>query len=112
MVTEFDDFLNESVTKKELLDNLQGAKFVNVEYNTADKGWGVHYSKGGKTFLEGNFNTNAEVHEFLLDNNIDYGGKEGYLNMKKQRAKMNQGIPYPKYQQELMVKGIKDMFEE
>lgn len=109
MIKEFNEFLNEKLTNKELAEDLKDAKFINVDFIGGDSGWGVAYYKDGKQYVEGNFNTNAEVHEFLIDNNIDYAGKGGFLNMKRFRANMDKGIPYPAYQNEIITKGIKDM---
>jgi len=108
MKTKFEQYINEGVTNKQLLDNLQGAKFLQVEYNSAEHGWGVKYSKNGEIFTQGKFNTNADVHNFLIENDIDYGGKEGYLFMKKYRDKQVK-IPFSNYQQELLKNGIDDM---
>lgn len=111
MITEFNNFLNENMTNQELLDNLKKAKYIIVEYNEKDKGWGIGYVKDGKSHLEGNFNTGEEAHEFLEDNEIDYAGKSGYDYMKKFRDKNTKKIPFTAYQRELMAGGIKDMLD-
>jgi len=104
--------LNENLTKNELLDDLRdGANYINVEYIDKENGWGVVYVKDKKKRKEGGFNTPVEVHNFLCDNDIDYGGKEGYLMIKKIRDTQNAPIPLKKYQQEILNKGIKNIFD-
>jgi len=109
MIIEFYNFINESMTSKEILNNLKDSKYIGVEYNEKDKGWGISYVKDGQRFLEGNFNTDEEAHEFLMDNNIEYIGKSGYTYMKKFRDKNSPKIPFIAYQREIIAKGIKDM---
>jgi len=103
--------LYENLTKKEILDELRDeAKYIVVEYIDKENGWGVCYIKDHKKFKEGGFNTSIEVHNFLCDNNIDYAGKDGYLLIKKIRDKQNASVPYKKYQEEILNKGLKNLF--
>jgi len=104
-VNNFNDFINEELTNKELIDELNGAIHIEVSPNP-DGGWGVLYYKNGKKQIDGQFNTNGEVHEFLIDNDIEYGGRGGYEYMKRIRKKLNQNIPYSGYQDELITRGI------
>lgn len=103
--------LNESITRKELVDELRDAKYIVVEYINKENGWGVCYFKGKQKKREGGFNTSIEVHNFLCDNDIEYQGKEGYLMIKKIRDQQNASIPFKKYQQEILNKGIKNLFD-
>jgi hypothetical protein len=104
--------LNESLSAKELIDELRNdAKYIVVEYIDKQNGWGVCYMKNKKKVREGGFNTAIEVHNFLCDNDIDYQGKDGYLMIKKIRDEQNVTIPYKKYQQEILNKGIKNLFD-
>lgn len=103
--------LNESLTRKELVDELKnGAEYINVEYIDKDKNWGVCYTKNHQKFREGGFNTSIEVHDFLLDNGIDHVGMEAYLMIKKIRDKQTATIPFKKYQKEILSKGLKNLF--
>lgn len=104
--------INESLTHKELLDDLKSAKFIVVEYNMTEKSWGVAYidSKNQKQ-EHGGFNTNVEVHNFLVDNDIDYEGKEGFLQMRNYRNKQIAKVPFQNYQRELMTKGLENIFD-
>jgi hypothetical protein len=106
MLKKYDEFkINERLTRTELVKDLKDAKYISVEFN---KDWCVTYLKGGERKYEGDFNTNAEAHQFLIDNGIDYIGKEGYLDMKRRRDQfsMDYKIPFKKYQDELLIKGI------
>lgn len=103
---------NESLTQSELIDDLKnGANYINVEYINKEEGWGVSYVKDKKKRREGGFNTSIEVHNFLCNNDIDYASKEGYLMIKKLRDKQNAPIPFKKYQQEILNKGYKNLFD-
>lgn len=104
--------LNENLTQQELVDELKnGANYINVEFLDKANGWGVCYVKNHKKLREGGFNTSTEVHNFLCDNDIEYNGKDGYLMIKKIRDQINAPIPYKKYQQEILNKGIKNLFD-
>lgn len=105
MKTKFDNFLNE-MTKNDLAKELKDAKYIHVEFLGKGKNWGVSYTKNGQKHEEGNFNTNAEVHRFLVDNDIDYGGKEGFLQIQKHRDKEIAKIPFGQYQRILLDEGI------
>jgi hypothetical protein len=110
MITEFENFLNEKVLipdETRILKELDGAKFLNVEYINNDEGWGITYSKNGKTGSIGGFNFNEDVHEFLISHNIDYSGRSGYEYMRKHRADQKK-IPFDRYQKDLMLNGIPD----
>jgi hypothetical protein len=106
MNTKFNSFLNEEMTLKELAEDLKDAKYIQVNFIGKGKNWGVTYIKGGKQYEEGSFNTNSDVHNFLVDNEIEYSGKEGYLQMKKYRDKEMAKVPFVSYQQDLLNKGI------
>jgi hypothetical protein len=113
MIIKFDKYLNESlgvykdISNSELAKELEGAKYIQVEL-VKDKYWGVKYLKNKEIFYAGKFLMNDDVHEFLLNNNIDYGGKEGYMVMKKYRDNMIK-IPFDAYQRDLIKKGIEDI---
>lgn len=110
MIKIFENFVNENLSVKELRDDLKTSKYVHVDYDNKSRKWGVTYTKDGVTKTVGLFNTNSEVHEFLIENDIDYGGKEGYMTMKKYRDKISPKIPFSSYQKDLIDKGIEDMF--
>jgi len=106
MNIKFNTFLNEEMTHKELAEDLKTAKFIQVEFVGKGKNWGLTYTKDGEKHEEGGFNTNADVHNFLVDNDIDYGGKPGYLQMKGFRDKQIAKVPFGNYQRQLMDNGI------
>lgn len=111
MITKnFNDFVNENVSNKELLEEIRGSKYIHVDYDNSNRKWGVTYTKDGKTKTKGLFNTNSEVHEFLIENDIVYDGKEGYVMMKKYRSKISPKIPFSNYQKDLIQNGIEDLF--
>lgn len=102
--------INENMSNKELLDDLKGA--TNIIISLTDEGdWGVIYHKDGQRREGGNFNSTAEVHNFLIDNDIEYTGKEGFLMMKRYRDKQIAKVPYQSYQRELINKGLDDRFD-
>jgi hypothetical protein len=99
MITEFDEFdngddflsskpkkINEGMSNEELLKDLRDATYIYVEYNKKDKGWGVTYIKNKERKTEGCFDKSDQVHEFLIQNGINYEGKEGYDYMRKYRG--------------------------
>lgn len=102
--------INEELTKKELAEELKDAKYIQVA-PIIGKQWGVLYYKNGEKKSEGGFNNNYEVHDFLIDNNIEYNGKEGYLIYNKYRDKKSEREPYKEYQKELMKKGLSGLFD-
>ena len=109
MNTKFDNFLNEGLTHADLAKDLKdGAKFIQVEYIGNGKKWGVSYSKKGEKHEEGDFNTVFDVHNFLIENEIEYDGRQGFEMMRKYRAKQL-NIPFKGYQDVLNDKGIEDM---
>lgn len=103
--TKLDSFLNE-MTQQDLAEELKDASNIDVEYIGGGKNWGVTYWKGKEKKADGNFNTNADVHRFLIDNDIDYRGKEGFLLMKRFRDKEIAKIPFQNYQRKLIDEGI------
>lgn len=107
MLKKYDQFrINEELmTRTELVQDLKDAKYIAVDFN---KTWCITYLKGGERKYEGDFNTSAEAHQFLIDNNIDYIGKDGYIDMKRRRDQfgLDNKIPFKNYQEELLTKGI------
>ena len=103
--------LNEEVTQKELLELLNGATHIDVDYLGLDKKWGCTFYKNGKKYEEGGFNTNPEVHKFLIDNDIEYNQKDSFLNMKRYRDKEIAKVPFERYQKELLTKGLENIFD-
>lgn len=109
MKKTFKSFLNES--HEELASELQGAKFIQVEY-IPNKGWGISFLKDGRKKEEGGFANSNQAHDFLIRNGIDYSGKDGYIQMKEFRDKEKSKNPFQTYQQELLNFGIdKDLIQ-
>jgi hypothetical protein len=79
--------INENLSHRELIKELKDANFIIVKYLGKNKNWGIEYNKNKEKYEEGGFNSSNEVHEFLLNNNINYHGKEGYILMQKYREK-------------------------
>lgn len=104
----FNEFINENLTHAELIEDLKDAKFIQVEFIGGDKRWGVSYLKGGKKHEEGMFNNVFDVHNFLIENDIQYDGRNGFEYMKQHRKSM-QNLPFQGYQRALMDNGIEDM---
>lgn len=102
--------LNEELTRLELAEELKKAKYIQVA-PISDKQWGILYFINGEKKSEGGFNTNYEAHEFLNDNNIDYGGRDGFLTFDKYRDRKSTTEPYRGYQKELMRKGLSGLFD-
>jgi hypothetical protein len=98
--------LNESLTNKELLDDLNGASLIKVGIIYDNSKWGIIYYKNNKKMEGGNFNSREEAHNFLIDNDIDYNGKEGFIAMKPHRQKQLDKNPYPEYQKYLLNNGL------
>ena len=109
MKTKFNNFLNE-MTKNDLAKELKDAKYICVDHIGKGMNWGVTYIKDGQKKEEGNFNTNADVHRFLIENDIDYDGKEGFLLMKKFRDREIAKVPFSEYQRKLIDEGIPEDF--
>ena len=103
--------LNETLSHKELAEELKGAKNIEVSFISADKSWGVEYYKDNVKKSEGGFKTNNDVHYFLIDMGIDYGGKEGFLMLKKIRDKQISEVPFGEYQQVLLRRGLEGLFD-
>lgn len=104
----FNDFINENLTHIELIEDLKGSKFIQVEWIGGDKRWGVTYIKNGQKKEEGMFNNVFDVHNFLIENEIKYDGRSSFDYMKQHRKSM-QNVPFQGYQRALMDNGIEDM---
>ncbi len=103
--------INEELSHSELADDLKVASNINVDYLGKGKNWGVSYYKGHDKFEEGGFNSSKEVHNFLIDNDIDYNSKQGFLMMKKIRDKEIAKVPYQAYQRDLLSKKLEDLID-
>lgn len=103
--------INENKFEEELLDELKDAKFIKVGFIPSTKDWGIAYVKNGEKRELGGFKSIYAVHDFLTDNNIEYGGKESHLMAKKFMDSEISKIPLPKYQRYLINNGIDDMIK-
>jgi len=110
-INRFYEFVNEGISNKELLDELKDAKYIGVTYNGEEGGWGVEYHKNQKKFTAGRFNSNHDVHNFLIENDIDYNERTGFEYMRKYR-KPKDNVPFQAYQQDLIDNGIENMYEK
>ena len=105
--------INESMSYKELAEELKsGATWIEPAYLGKEKRWGVIYWKDKVKHEEGGFNSDRQVCEFLVDNDIDFKGKEGYELMRRFREKEIAKIPYPSYQRELLDNGLEEYDDE
>lgn len=103
--------LNESLTRKELSDELKRSKYIYITYlNKIDK-WGVIYYLDGIKKENGGFNSTEDVHNFLMDIGVDYGSKESHTIDLSTRDKKYKNVAYKGYQKELLSKNLDELFD-
>ena len=102
--------LYENLTS-ELIEELKKSKNINVSFINKDDGWGIIYYNNGQKKSVGGFKNNRSVHDFLIDNDIDYDGKNGFMFLSKIEDGETDKNPYPQYQKLLIKNGLEKMFD-
>lgn len=103
--------LNESLNRKELLSELKNSKYIYITYLGKEDGWGVIYYIDGIKKQNGGFNSMEDVHNYLIENDIDYGSKSSHEIELSTRDKKYKNVSYKGYQKELLSKNLEDLFD-